>query len=198
MTAINWPAVQTRLGLNPNGRADAFTYAALLGRVAGHRITPDLAAPFATHLPQYDVDANVSRLSAFIGQCCHESLRFTRTREIWGPTAWQKKYEGRADLGNTQKGDGFNFRGAGWIEVTGRDWFTRIGKLLGIDLAGNPDLANAPEIATLMSLAWWKLNGMNAIADTGDIRAVTHKINPGMLGLDERTGFTIACRALLV
>ena len=58
----------------------------------------------------YAIDSP-KRQAAFIAQIGHESGRLIYVRELWGPTPAQERYEGRADLGNTEKGDGFKFRG---------------------------------------------------------------------------------------
>src|SRR5690606_29942605 len=60
------------------------------------------------------------RAAMFIATLGHESSGFVHTRELWGPTPAQLRYEGRKDLGNTEPGDGFRFRGRGLIQVTGR------------------------------------------------------------------------------
>lgn len=197
MGAINWPAAQSRLHVVADGNPGPVTYAALLGKVTGRTISQDIAASFATHVPDFQVDASADRLSAFIGQCAHESGCFRNTREIWGPTVLQRGYDSRADLGNFHPGEGFKYRGAGWIEVTGKYWFDKVGHALGIDLVGNPSQAGDPAIATQISLAWWSLNGMNTRADTGDAKIVTRKINPGLLGLDERVAFTNIAKGIL-
>ncbi|MBB4866648.1 hypothetical protein HNP46_005555 [Pseudomonas nitritireducens] len=62
-------------------------------------------------------------------------------------------YEGRKDLGNTQPGDGPKYRGRGFVQLTGRDNYTTYAQRIDVDLVGQPDLANAPEIAaTLLAL----------------------------------------------
>ncbi len=77
----------------------------------------------------------------------HETGRYKWLREIWGPTAAQKRYEGRKDLGNTTKGDGKKFMGRGFVQITGRRNYTDWGKRLGLDLLKEPDLAAQPKIA---------------------------------------------------
>jgi putative chitinase len=74
-------------------------------------------------------------------------LHMTPRREIWGPTAAQKRYEGRVDLGNTVSGDGKRFMGRGYVQITGRTNYAKASKLVGKDLVGNPDLALVDDIA---------------------------------------------------
>jgi putative chitinase len=61
--------------------------------------------------------------------------------------AYFLKYEYRKSLGNTQAGDGYLFRGRGFVQITGRNNYDKLGRLLGIDLINNPDLALQPDIA---------------------------------------------------
>jgi putative chitinase len=74
-------------------------------------------------------------------------LHMTPRREIWGPTAAQKRYEGRKDLGNTQPGDGKRFMGRGYVQITGRANYAKASGVVGRDLVANPDLALEPGIA---------------------------------------------------
>lgn len=67
--------------------------------------------------------------------------------ELWGPTEYQKKYEGHKGLGNTEPGDGFRFRGRGFCQLTGRTNYKRWSEMLGVDLINNPDLLTNPELA---------------------------------------------------
>ncbi|MGE7136205.1 hypothetical protein ACQKIE_01075 [Luteibacter sp. NPDC031894] len=55
------------------------------------------AEPLSTAMHLYDIEFDW-RMAMFIAQVGHESLSFSRTREIWGPTPAQARYEGRADL----------------------------------------------------------------------------------------------------
>ena len=89
------------------------------------------------------------RVAAFIAQIGHESGQLVYVREIWGPTAAQKGYEGRADLGNTVAGDGFKYRGRGLIQITGRANYAACGEALALDLINQPELLELPKNACL-------------------------------------------------
>ncbi len=92
-----------------------------------------------------------------LGTAWHESGRFKYMREIWGPTAAQKRYEGRKDLGNTVAGDGKRFMGRGFCQITGRRNYTDWGRRLGLDLLKEPQLAEKPEIAARIIVEGMKL-----------------------------------------
>lgn len=64
-------------------------------------------------------------------------------------------YGNRADLGNTSPGDGFKYRGRGFIQLTGKDAYRRVGQIIGIDLVSNPDLANDPAVAAKIVPAFY-------------------------------------------
>lgn len=68
------------------------------------------------------------------------------------PKAAARAYEGRSDLGNTQKGDGVRFRGRGFVQITGRANYGHWAKRLGIDLVKQPDLAARPDIAARIAV----------------------------------------------
>lgn len=77
-------------------------------------------------------------------------LHMTPRREIWGPTDAQRRYEGRADLGNTVMGDGKRYMGRGYVQITGRRNYERASSLTGKDLVSNPDLALDADIAAMI------------------------------------------------
>ncbi|MBD2121870.1 S8 family serine peptidase [Trichocoleus sp. FACHB-262] len=75
----------------------------------------------------------------------HESNLGRWMAEIWGPTLAQKNYDNI--LGNYLPGDGYRYRGRGYVQITGRSNYQKWSQRLGIDLIGNPDLASNPDIA---------------------------------------------------
>jgi len=143
------------------------------------------AAPLSKACEFYGIESPL-QIAAFLAQIGHESGRLRYVREIWGPTSWQKRYEGRLDLGNVEAGDGSKFRGRGLIQITGRANYGRCGDALGLDLIDQPNLLEVPKHAA-MSAAWfWDAHHLNELADVGDMRHITRMINGGYNGLDER------------
>ncbi|MBK8773104.1 MAG: glycoside hydrolase family 19 protein [Rhizobiales bacterium] len=149
----------------------------------------DLAEQFAPHLSDacelHDIKGPV-RLAAFLAQIAHESGALRHTRELWGPTPAQARYEGRKDLGNTHLGDGFLYRGRGLLQVTGRAGYAGASQRLGVDLLAAPELLEQPRWAALSAADWWAAHGCNALADAGDFTALTRRINGGTNGLEDR------------
>ncbi len=92
-------------------------------------------------------DGDDNKLAYCLATAHHETGQFKWLKEIWGPTAAQKKYEGRADLGNTVAGDGKRFMGRGDVMITGRRNYTDWSKRLGIDLVSDPDRVTEADIA---------------------------------------------------
>ncbi|UPG89287.1 hypothetical protein L2Y96_18075 [Luteibacter aegosomaticola] len=134
-------------------------------------------------MEEFDI-GTARRQAAFLAQCGHESMGFSLTREIWGPTAAQIGYEGRADLGNLQHGDGSTFRGRGLIQITGRTNYMRASRALGIDLVANPQLLEADELAARSAGWFWASEELNTWADAGDLLEVSVRIN----GRNKKTG----------
>jgi putative chitinase len=93
---------------------------------------------------------------------------------------------GRKNLGNTEPGDGWLYRGRGLKQLTGRSNYRRCGEAIGADLIGEPDLLLEPANAARSAGWFWSANGLNAIADTGNVAAMTKRINGGSIGLVQR------------
>lgn len=145
--------------------------------------------PLNAAMREFEIDQNGARESAFLAQCAHESMGFQLARELWGPTAQQERYEGRQDLGNIHPGDGFKYRGRGLIQVTGRANYYQCGADLGLNLIEHPELLEEP-INAARSAGWfWNARGLNELADVGDFRGITRKINGGYNGLADRLAY---------
>ena len=138
-----------------------------------------------TAMNHYQI-VGLKRVAAFIAQVGHESGQLKYVKEIWGPTKAQARYEGRADLGNTQPGDGSKYRGRGLIQITGRANYAECGEALGLDLVNHPELLEKPQHAC-MSAAWfWSSRGLNTQADAGRFDTITRRINGGQNGAADR------------
>ncbi len=136
-------------------------------------------------LPQFGIDNKV-RLAAFLAQVGHESGQLRYNKEIWGPTAAQKGYEGRKDLGNVIAGDGTKFKGRGLIQITGRANYSSFAQANGVDCVNNPALLEQPEYAVMTACWFWKSKKLNQFADSGDFKTLTKRINGGLNGYDDR------------
>lgn len=91
-----------------------------------------------------------------------------------------------ADLGNTQPGDGYLFRGRGVLQTTGRFNYVKVAKETGLDCVNNPDLIIQSEHLLSPALCHWQAVNINPLADADDIVAVTKAVNGGTIGLDDR------------
>lgn len=158
-----------------------FKLAAGLTQAMADRWHPHVTAAWV----EYGIDSQ-ARQAAWLAQIGHESGGFIYTRELWGPTPAQLRYEGRADLGNTQPGDGKRYMGRGLIQITGRANYRSCGAALGVDLEANPPLLQGDALAARSAGWYWQSKGLNALADAGDFAALTRRINGGLNGLDDR------------
>lgn len=92
---------------------------------------------------------------------------------------------GIKNLGNTEAGDGWQFRGRGLIQVTGRANYARLARELGLGLDTLLALMETREGAADTACRWWRWAGVSGIADTGDIEAVRRRVNGGAVGLED-------------
>jgi len=130
------------------------------------------------------------RISHFLAQTAHES----------GGGRWKKELsdgsylEGRWDLGNKKTGDGPRFKGAGYIQLTGRENYQRFSDYLG-DAKVMDGCNYVAEVYPFTSAGfWWKDNNMNELCDTHPtVKQVTLKVNGGYNGLDDRQKYFSRC-----
>jgi len=163
-----------------------------------------------------------NRLFYFLAQLGHESngltvreenLNYSASRllQVW-PSHFAslevaKKYEYKPEqlanlvyggrMGNTDDGDGYKYRGRGYIQLTGRDTYREIGKIAGLDLEKNPDLASQVANAPKIACAFWTWKNINPACDNADFTAVTQKVNGGTNGLSDRLAWLSKVQTVL-
>lgn len=96
------------------------------------------------------------------------------------------KYEGRVDLGNTNPGDGARYKGRGFVQLTGRDNYRRYGQMIGVDLEGNPELANTPDVAAklLASFILSKWQRIQMALKHDNLKTARRLVNGGIHGFE--------------
>lgn len=169
---------------------------------------PDTIAKFELNTPL--------RLAHFLAQAGHESGGFKAVNENlnygakgllgifkkYFPTPekaalYERKpekianlvYGGRMGNGPETSGEGYKYRGRGYIQLTGKDNYKAFDLVVEENITDNPDL-----VATkypLLSAAWFfNKNGLHKIADKGATDAVvtevTKRVNGGTIGLEDR------------
>ena len=158
------------------------------------QIVATIGPLLAPALHRYGLDTPL-RTAHFLAQVAHESDGFCTTEEY----ASGKAYEGRADLGNTQPGDGVRYKGRGLIQLTGRHNYGVYGKIIGEDLVGHPDRAADPATSLILACEYWNrtARGLSRFADADDIVSITRKINGGLNGLDDRKAYLAKAKKAL-
>ena len=140
------------------------------------------------------------RLAHFLSQISHESGGLQWLEELWGPTPAQIRYEGRLDLGNTQAGDGYLFRGRSPLQLTGRANYRATGQRIGQPLETQPELASQIGVGSQIAVDYWVTHHLNALADQGGLKMVppiTQKVNGGQNGIADRLRrYSIAAHVL--
>lgn len=139
------------------------------------------AFPLTATMAEFGIDTP-QRKAAFLAQLAHESGSLKYVREIADGSA----YEGRADLGNTQPGDGPRYKGRGLIQITGRANYLSCGIALGLSLVDHPELLEEPLNASRSAGWFWQTKNLNKYADRNMFATITKIINGGYNGLDDR------------
>lgn len=122
--------------------------------------------------------AKVTREEA--GRLAHHPVEIAE--RVYGTGNPRKSIE----LGNTQQGDAYKYRGNGMLQLTGKASHAEVGERIGMDLVGHPEMLENPATSLRCALAeFHNLNGLEA-ADADNIELVTHRVNGGYNGLNER------------
>lgn len=164
-------------------------------------------------LPKYDIISK-ERIAAFLSQCGHESGGFTKFKEnlnysseglcktfkkkfptLQSAKPYQKQpekianyvYANKNGNGSVDSGDGWKFKGRGCIQLTGRNNYEKFSKFLGKSLDETVLYCETLDGAIESACYFWKINDLNKLADTCDVKVLTKAINGGYNGLIERT-----------
>jgi len=133
----------------------------------------------------------VNRAAMFCAQVGEESISLTAPTEL----ASGAEYEGRADLGNTERGDGVRFKGRGFIQITGRANYRGLSKWAhskGLVPSATYFIDHPAQLATdkhvwLGPIWYWTVaRSMNHFADAKDIEGATRAVNGGLNGFTDR------------
>jgi len=184
----------------------------LANTLAKLKIDVQWVEPLEEVFHRYEINTP-ERQAAFIGQCAHESMNFTRLEENMNYSAealmktWpsrfptlesakpyhrnpekiaNKVYAGRMGNGPEETGEGWLYHGRGLIQLTGKDNYTLAGDALNMDFIHSPDYVLVPKYAALTAGWYWNKRQLNKEADAKDFTGMTKKINGGTIGLDDR------------
>jgi putative chitinase len=188
------------------------TILALTETLTKLKISVDWVEPLEEVFQRYEINTP-ERQAAFIGQCAHESMNFTKLEENMNYSAeglmktWpsrfptlesakpyhrnpekiaNKVYAGRMGNGPEETGEGWLYHGRGLIQLTGKDNYTLAGDALNMDFIHSPDYVLVPKYAALTAGWFWNKRQLNKEADAKDFTGMTKKINGGTIGLDDR------------
>jgi putative chitinase len=169
--------------------------------------------------------STLNRRASFLAQLAHESGEFRvvsenlnysaeglmKTFKKYFPTTvlanqYARKpsqianrvYGNRMENGPEASGDGWRYRGRGFIQLTGKRNYRLCGQALGINLLEDPDYISRSAIGAIESALWyWRVNNLNSYADRNDIRGQTLIINGGTNGLEERIRYYEKAKQIL-
>lgn len=180
----------------------------ILGRDSG-----DLFDAMVEIFPKYDI-TSVARVAGFLAQCGHESNNFKVLSENLNYSAdalnkifpkyfvkagrdaqeYHRQpekianviYASRMDNGDTASGDGWRYRGGGFIQLTGKHNYTKFAESIGISAEDATEYVRTTKGALESACWFWSTNNINKYCDDNDIVTMTKRINGGTIGLDDR------------
>lgn len=95
-------------------------------------------------------------------------------------------YANRMGNGDEQSGEGWKYRGRGFLQITGKENYFRLANDTDLDCLKTPDLLLEEANAMISAIWFWKLKGLNIFADEDDISTITKRINGGFNGIEHR------------
>jgi putative chitinase len=185
-----------------------------ISAIVNSKIPPEIIAPL---LEKYSINT-INRISHFFSQVMHESIGLTATEENLNysaaalletfPKYFKDKatasayarqpqkianrvYANRMGNGNETSGDGWKYKGRGYLQITGKDNYTALSKGLNFDFVNNPDQLKQHNYALESAMWWWNNHNLNNLADQTNaadnkVKQITKVVNGGYIGLDDR------------
>jgi len=175
---------------------------AVIMPMAGNRVR-SYVGPINAAMKEWQIDSPM-RAAGWLANLAHESGSLQYARELADGSA----YEGSAQLGNSEPGDGPRFKGRGLIQITGRHNYRSCSVAIYGDpeiLLDNPEILESPTAAASSAGWFWADHGLNGMMDMADFRGCCSIINTGrpdspanrINGWDQRLMFyTRACQVL--
>lgn len=115
----------------------------------------------------------------------HEASKLVKDKKLLANTLYGGEF-GAKNLGNTEEGDGWKYRGRGLVQLTGRSNYKLYGDMIGVDLVSSPDKAMEPSVSSRIALAFWNKRVRSNVQDFTDVTKITRYLNGGTHGLKER------------
>ena len=131
-------------------------------------------------------------LAHFVSQAAHETLDFSKMKEMGSDSYITKKYDIRYNpvkakaLGNVKPGDGLKYKGRGYFQITGRYNYRKAGEALGLPLEKHPEILERPVIAAKAAVWYWTTRVQPKIGKVPTVSNVTQKINPNSKSVKQR------------
>lgn len=146
----------------------------------------------------YREDTLLRVFPRYFGAGKRNAAEYERNPEKLANYVYMDEHRSKAGaLGNTKLGDGWRFRGGGIKQLTGRNNYERFAKDYDMTAEESADWVRTKEGALASALWFWNTNNLNPVADTGDVRALTKRINGGDIGLaDRQQRYAVAIQAL--
>lgn len=212
ITGVVDQATADKLGVKLDSVQLTIEQVKVLSNVKDFNTLVDITKNLNLVMAKYKINTKL-RVSHFIGQLLHESGGLLITKENLNYSAdgllktfpkyfktadkaaqYAKKgdsianyvYANRMGNGDEKSGDGSKCKGRGYIQITGKDNYTKLSKDLGVDFLAEPTLLESPKYASLSAGWFWNTANLNALADKDDVIGITKKINGGTNGLDDR------------
>lgn len=194
----------------------------ILAKLLKPEVALDWFDPLNSAAEAYQINTS-PRIAAWLGQLLHESGEFKFLEENLSYSAQallrvfpkyfnadqavvyarrpqaiaNRVYGKRMGNGDEASNDGWQYRGRGLIQLTGKDNYRAASAALKYDFLKDPNSLTLPTWAALSAAWFWNAHGCNVLADKADYTAITKTINGGTHGLDSRIAYTQRVLALL-